>query len=165
MVGFSQLKISHSFIEQMFIEDILCNRKLWYEWHMEILGLVYSEKRQDHKQRRKERRGERGGLHLLSKIKHWDPIWELKDVTQRSEWQQSIALYSIDACILLTGRDFIFEHSLYIWWNWEITRYLWSHAEYSLHRDFSVYLLNSNYLTNINWANLLHSQSTVTAVL
>lgn len=53
MVGFSQLEISHSLIEQMFIEDVLCDRKLWYEGHMEILGLAYSERRQDNKQEKK----------------------------------------------------------------------------------------------------------------
>lgn len=63
MVGFSQLKISHSLIEQMFIENVLCDRKLWYEGNMEILGLAYSERRQDNKQRRKERKG-RGAVFI-----------------------------------------------------------------------------------------------------
>lgn len=58
MGGFSQLKIPHLLVEQMFIEDVLCDRKLWYEWHMEILGLAYSERRQDNKQRRKKKGGE-----------------------------------------------------------------------------------------------------------
>ena len=61
MVGFSQLKISHSLIEQMFIEDVLCDRKLWYEGHMELV-------REDKTINKKRKEGERSSLHLLSKI-------------------------------------------------------------------------------------------------
>lgn len=105
-------------LKRTYVTESYGTNETWSSW-----GSHISERRQDNKQRRKERReAEEQSSDLLSKVKNWDPIWELKgDMSCKdlddSKW--GLASHFLDSCTLLSVRDLTLQHSLHIWWNWE----------------------------------------------